>query len=61
MDTEVKAIISNYHLRLASNDINSVTLNKFILETFNKIQQIFALFLLSLFKIAARTENCCAI
>lgn len=53
VDAEIEAIISNYCLRLAGNDINPATLDKFIFKTFDRIQQTSALFLWFLLKITA--------
>ena len=49
----MKAITSNYSLRLASTDVNPSTLDKVMFKTLDKIQQTSASFLLFLLKIAA--------
>lgn len=53
----MKAIISNYYLRLASININPITLDKFTFKTLNRIQQNSAFFLF-LLKIVVGARNC---
>lgn len=51
----------NSRLRLTSNDINLIILDKFMFENLDKIQQISTLFLLFLFKIALEFKDYCTI
>ena len=53
----MEAITSNYHLGLASTNVNPATLDKFTFKTLNRIQQTSAPFLLFLLKIAARAGD----
>lgn len=54
MDVEIEVITSNFCLRLAGDNINSVTLDEFTFNTVNRLQHTSASFLSSLLKISVR-------
>lgn len=57
VDAEMEAITSNPRLRLASDDINPVTLNEFTFDVVDKLQHTSAPFFSSLLKISVGVRD----
>lgn len=57
INAEIEAIISNYYFRPMNKNINFPTLDKFIFRTFDRIQKIFAFFLLFLLNIVEKLKT----